>query len=44
MADEQVALLFFITGLAGLLKSIVYSFIIIAISWGITRIKIQLKI
>lgn len=36
--------LFFITGLAGLLKSIVYSFIIIAISWGITRIKIQLKI
>ena len=36
--------LFFISGLTGLLKSIVYSFIIIAISWGITRIKIQLKI
>ncbi len=35
---------FFISGLIGLLKSIVYSFIIIAISWGITRIKIQLKI
>ena len=36
--------LFFVTGLAGLLKSIVYSFIIIVISWGIARIKIQLKI
>ncbi|MBJ13585.1 MAG: hypothetical protein CMG62_11020 [Candidatus Marinimicrobia bacterium] len=36
--------LFFITGFTGLLKSIIYSFLIIGISWGITKIKIQLKI
>jgi len=36
--------LFFTTGLIGLLKSIIYSFIIIAIAWRLTRVKIQLKI
>ena len=36
--------LFFTTGLMGLLKSIVYSFIIIAIAWSLKRVKIQLKI
>ena len=36
--------LFFTTGLMGLLKSIIYSFIIIAIAWSLERVKIQLKI
>ena len=36
--------LFLTTGLLGLLKSIVYSFIIIAIAWSLKRVKIQLKI
>ena len=36
--------LFLTTGLLGLLKSIVYSFIIITIAWGLKRAKIQLKI
>ena len=36
--------LFFTTGLIGLLKSIIYSFIIIAIAWSLERVKIQLKI
>ena len=36
--------LFFTTGLIGLLKSIIYSFIIIAIAWRLTKVKIQLKI
>ena len=36
--------LFYTTGLIGLLKSIIYSFIIIAIAWRLTKVKIQLKI
>ena len=34
----------FTTGLIGLIKSMAYSFIIIGLSWSLTRIKIQLKI
>ena len=34
----------FTTGLIGLAKSMAYSFIIIGLSWGLTRLKIQLKI
>jgi hypothetical protein len=34
----------FTTGLIGLVKSLVYSFIIIGLSWSLTRIKVQLKI
>ena len=35
---------FLTTGLIGLIKSLIYSFIIIGISWSLTRLKIQLKI
>ena len=35
---------FLTTGLIGLIKSLIYSFIIIGISWTFTKLKIQLKI
>tara|TARA_B100000427_G_C15436230_1_gene563104 strand:- start:756 stop:1127 length:372 start_codon:yes stop_codon:yes gene_type:complete len=35
---------FLITGFIGLLKSVVYTFIIIGIAWGFAKTKIQLKI
>ena len=34
----------FITGLAGLIKSFLYSLIVISICWGLKKIKIQLQI
>lgn len=36
--------IFLTTGLIGLIKSLIYSFIIIGISWTFTKLKIQLKI
>jgi len=35
---------FLLTGIIGLVKSILFSFIIISICWGLKKIKIQLKI
>ena len=36
--------MFFTTGIIGLIKSVLYSFIIIAISWSFSKIRVQLKI
>ena len=35
---------FFLTGIIGLIKSFIYSFIIVGICWGLRKTKIQLKI
>ena len=35
---------FFLTGIIGLIKSFIYSFIIVGICWGLRQTKIQLKI